>query len=127
MRTLLRILSYIMIVLVLPSCGTGGEGREAIKADKFAEVYTTLLEEGIRDRKNGLDSIASSKNATKILEGTGVTQEDFQNTLRWYNSDVRRWRPFLDDVVKRLEERANKEGNTPDPSPLAPAMPEKDR
>ena len=119
----MKILPYILLVLILPSCGTGAEGREAIKRDKFTEVYTTLLEEGIRDRKNGLDSIASSRNATEILTKAGVTREDFQNTVRWYNSDVQRWRLFLDEVVKRLEERANKEGNTPDPPPLAPAMP----
>ncbi len=109
----------LLLPMLLSSCGSGSKGREAIKREQFVAVYASLLEEDIRARTYVLDSVAAAGNNATVLADAGVTREDFQNTMKWYNADVERWQPFLDDVVRKLEARSLKQMDRRDPSPPA--------
>ena len=99
-RTLL-----VLLALSLASCHRDGPSQGQFDQKKFAALYADLLEISMKARRVGSDSTSAARQADSVLATAGVTRGQFEAAMRWYNDDVRRWKPFLDEVVRNLEER----------------------
>ena len=73
-----------------------------IDSEQLAEVYVALVRnEGMLERWRTFDT--GKFDPDTVLSGLGVTQEQIEETIRYYNRDVRRWKNFYADVVKIQE------------------------
>ncbi len=48
--------------------------------------------------------------APEVLKGFGITEEQYRNTVAYYNGDVQRWKSFYDDVIRKLQEKGKPAG-----------------
>ena len=101
----MRSLFVIIPLFFLYSCHTGNSAREVLPREKFVSVYCDLLQEVQRSRNVGTDPSTAEKNVAEVLSRAGVTKEDFEETTRWYNIDIQRWKTFYEDVTRELERR----------------------
>jgi hypothetical protein len=102
---IMRSLFALIPLFFLFSCHTGNSAREVLPREKFVSIYCDLLLEVQRSRNVGTDPSTAEKNVTEVLNRAGVTKEDFEETARWYNSDIQRWKTFSEDVTRELERR----------------------
>ena len=84
---------------------TGDSTREVLPREKFVSVYCDLLQEVQRSRNVGTDPATAGNNVAEVLNRAGVSREEFEETTRWYNVDVQRWKTFYEDVTRELERR----------------------
>ena len=87
------------------SCHRGDSAREVLPREKFVSVYCDLLQEVQRSRNVGTDPATAEQNVAEVLNRAGVSKQDFEETTRWYNVDVQRWKTFYEDVTRELERR----------------------
>lgn len=73
--------------------------------ERFVAVYCDLLQEVQRSRNAGSDPSTAEKNVAEVLNRAGVSKADFEETARWYNIDIQRWKTFNEDVTRELERR----------------------
>jgi hypothetical protein len=102
---IMRPLSVIIPLLFLFSCHKGDSARETLPREKFVSVYCDLLQEVQRSKNVGADPSTAEKNVAEVLHRAGVSKEDFEETARWYNADIERWKTFYEDVTRELERR----------------------
>ena len=101
----------LLFTITMTSCEVQRETTHVIEPKKFAAIYAELLEAAVRTRQSGTDSVSAAKNTEAVLARSETTREEFQVTVHWYNADVRRWKPFFEEVVKKLEENTKRGGN----------------
>jgi hypothetical protein len=101
----LPILAYLAVGLlfILTSCSPK-EQASVIPEPKFVSLYARLTTASVTARPVPPDSLGSVQMVDSILALEGVTRERFNATVRWYDEDVRRWKPFFDQVVAALED-----------------------
>lgn len=101
----MRPLFVVIPLLFLFSCHTGDSAREMLPRERFVAVYCDLLQEVQRSRNAGSDPSTAEKNVAEVLNRAGVSKADFEETARWYNIDIQRWKTFNEDVTRELERR----------------------
>jgi hypothetical protein len=87
----------------LLSCGRQEGVPSQMSEEKFLSVYCTLLKNAQNMKNWGQDPRTASKYADSVLAREGVTREDYDETVRWYNADVQRWKTFSEAVIRELE------------------------
>jgi len=97
---------WLFATLALVGCSRSTGDAPPIDVEKFAELYANLLVVSAQDSSSRLADAPTGAAADSVLAQAGVTREAYEQTVRWYNEDVRRWRDLLDRVVSRLEKRA---------------------
>lgn len=107
MRTTLACFSLILL-LAQDSCSSRAPSN-VIPEPKFVSVYARLTTATVTARPAPPDSLSSAQLADSILALEGVTREQFDATVHWYNEDVTRWKPFFDKVVQALEDSVRKQ------------------
>jgi len=98
-------ITYVIILtatLTLTSCENQTSQEKLLEAERFTQIYIALLEEGIKLKNLSPDS-AHVFEGEAILSTFSVTQEEFRETVRFYNQDLTRWREFFSAVVKQSE------------------------
>ena len=101
---------YLLVFLPLMlSCSTGPRAR-VLTPDRFVTIYVDLLESSITKSNVPVDSAAMADSAQAILARDGTSRAEFDSTVAWYNADVRRWRPFYEDVSREIERRIKSGG-----------------
>ena len=109
MRTTFALVCYAMIlVLTQDSCSSRAPSN-IIPEPKFVSVYARLTTATVTARPVPPDSLGSAHMVDSILALEGVTREQFNATVRWYNQDVTRWKPFFDEVVQALEDSVRRQ------------------
>jgi hypothetical protein len=104
MRKSIALISLAAFFLVpLGSCRHEGQSN-ILPESKFVSVYARLTAVTVTARPVPPDSLGSARLVDSILTLEGVTREQFDATVRWYNEDVQRWKPFFDQVVRALED-----------------------
>jgi Domain of unknown function (DUF4296) len=93
---------------VLAACSSDKPAPDIISQDAFVEVYVDLLRTAPTDT-----SEARSENARRILGSHGVSPEEFRAAVQYYNTDPEKWKPILDEVVRRLEEEQRRPDDAP--------------
>ena len=106
----------IVFLCALAACGpvTGDESYPG--PQEFGPVYAEMLIRAT-DPATVTSSGASRQGAQdSILASTGMTREEFNATVEWYNQDVKRWGELLQNVVRYLEEESEtwEENHPPD-------------
>jgi hypothetical protein len=103
----------VICLIVLSGCQNGTRPPDVLEETRFVQIYCDLLQESRRSANTAADTVTAAQNAARIFEQDGVSPEAFEATVRWYNSDVRRWQSFLEKVNAEMERREA----TPKPLP----------
>jgi hypothetical protein len=75
----------------------------------FVSVYAKLTSATVTARPVPPDSLSSARMVDSILNQEGVSREQFNATVQWYDQDVKRWKPIFDEVVLALEDSVRKQ------------------
>ncbi len=108
-----RILT-LLIFFTPVACSSGNAPSSPAHQDEFVEAYIDLL------RRSVDTSEARAENVKEILSSHGYTPEEFQAAVEYCNADPARWKPVLDEVVRRMEENQQR-GVDPQKTGLAPS------
>jgi hypothetical protein len=89
-----------------------GKPANVIPEPKFVSLYAKLTTNSVTARPVIPDSLSPARMVDSVLASEGVTRDQFSATVRWYNEDIRRWKPFFDEVVQALEDSVRKQQKT---------------
>ncbi len=103
----------LLCSLIAGSCSLFSRRHQVLTPAQFAPVYTDLAVATFSAKKAGLDSANTAHRIDSILTRYDVTPEQLQASLDWYNADVRRWKPFFDSLMQRLDAASRSELNRP--------------
>jgi hypothetical protein len=104
MSPLRSVLLLILLAFGLTSCGRQEGTPSRIDEGKFLSLYTNLLKNAQNMRNWGQDPRTAARYADSILANAGVSRQAFDETIRWYNADVRRWKSFSEAVIHDLDQ-----------------------
>ncbi len=93
------VLSLATAALLAGSCSRSQEPRP-LDQRRFAQLYVQLNRAGVSVRDMGSDTAAARRRADNVLRRAGVSRQEVEATVRWYNEDVTRWKGFFDAVMK---------------------------
>ena len=86
--------SLILILLVaIQSC----KNRQAIEEKKFVKIYTDMI--FMKDTS----SLSQLEIKEELLKRFNVHENDYDNTIKYYNDDPERWQPFFDSIITYIE------------------------
>jgi Domain of unknown function (DUF4296) len=88
---------YIPLILLFSSCSAA----PPVKEDKFIKIYVDMLIAQDTTRATGgqLEVVKS-----EVLKSYSVSEADYDSTLKFYNSDPKRWSDFFDKAIAYLEQ-----------------------
>ena len=98
-----KLLVAVLITLAC-ACRKNETPLSRIEKGKFEAMYIDLLDSAQTIQSTPGDSSLSPV-AQRILQRHGVTQEQFKETMHYYNTDTRKWKEFYLDVTKRIDTR----------------------
>ncbi len=75
---------------------------------RIAAVYADLLNAAVEARSARLDSAAAAARADSVLTADSTSRQEFEAALAWYNADVQRWKPLMENLVGVMDERIRK-------------------
>ncbi len=96
----------IFMCIVLSACTTQDESKNTIEAEVFEEVYAQLLDSSAVPQQTTDTTL--SPVARRILERNGVSLEQFNATVNYYNADTKKWGEFYTNIVQRFDEKHRK-------------------
>ena len=78
----------------------GCSKSKIINEDKFVKIYADLV-----IQQDTLNSLHYKTDSTKlaVFKRFNVNEEDYKNTIDYYNQDPGRWENFFDKVTSYLE------------------------
>lgn len=95
------------LTILLASCSHNQNPAGAIAPEKFEAIYIELLDSAAIAQPSSIDSTLSPT-AERILQRHEVSIEQYKSTVASYNTDIRKWKVFYDDIVKKFDERSKK-------------------
>ena len=98
----------IALVFLLAGCTQQNTPVHILDKEKFPAVYVALMEAKAKRTRLTDHTVDTTfaKDKEEIFTKFGATEEEFRATVLSYGSDVRKWREFYDDVVRRLEQKS---------------------
>jgi Domain of unknown function (DUF4296) len=90
------ILSQVFILLSFSGCSK----NRIINEDKFVKLYADLVIQ--QDTLNTLNYKTDSLKIA-VFKRYDVNEEDYKNTIKYYNQDPSRWEKFFNKVTAYLE------------------------
>ena len=94
-----RIISIFIVILFL-SCSGDRHSHLPAKQQRFVHIYTELLklkEKNISPQKAYIDS------SIAVLHKYQYTQEEYDQTLAYFNKNPKRWKVFYEEVLEQLK------------------------
>lgn len=88
-----------VFIIILTGCK-----EQPVSEDKFIKVYTDLII--AQDTANTAFTLDEVKRA--VFAKYKVTDEDYNNTFKYYNENPERWEIFFDKAIAYLESQRNK-------------------
>ncbi|MBK7378437.1 MAG: DUF4296 domain-containing protein [Ignavibacteriales bacterium] len=85
-------------------------GSDKIPEDDFIKIYTDIIIVQDTLKLSGEELLLHKKT---ILIKYNYTEQEYENTVNYYNEDVERWEIFFEKTLNYLEELKKKE--TPKP------------
>ena len=90
----------LLFIFVLTGCSN------RINEDKFILVYSDLvIAQDTLKTNNNLNAIKST-----VFRKYNVTEKEYTETLKYYNSDPRKWEAFFNKTISHLEDLRSKKG-----------------
>jgi len=73
--------------------------EKIIEQDKLVLIYTDLLiaQDTVTLDDRGVDSLKQS-----VFKKYNVTEKEYENTIEYYNDDLKRWEEFFDKVTAHI-------------------------
>lgn len=81
-------------------------GSDKIPEDDFIEIYSDIIIVQDTLKLNGEELLLHKK---IILKKYNYTEQEYENTIDYYNEDVGRWENFFEKTLQYLEELKKKE------------------
>src|SRR5262245_17577052 len=90
------------IVLCLFMGCSSGEPEGVLDKETFAKVYAAMVE---NERQSGLQSLYNVRqyDSDTTLTRLGVTRDQIERTVAYYNQDLRRWHEFYIEAMRAVE------------------------
>ena len=82
----------LLMALAVFACSSSTSDSPPVPSETFARIYAELLVLSSADSAESLADAPAGAAADSVLARAGVTREAYQETVRWYNEDVTRWR-----------------------------------
>jgi hypothetical protein len=97
----------LMMTFLAQGCAQDSPPEGVVPMETFAEIYASLVE---NERLAGPAILLNTKqyDADTTLARFGVTRDQIQRTIEYYNEDVRRWHAFYVEAMQRIEWGAGK-------------------
>ncbi len=96
----------IFLCIVSGACTTHDKSKNTVETEVFEEVYSQLLDSSAVPQQTTDTTV--SPVARRILERNGVSLEQFNATVNYYNDDTKKWGEFYANIVKRFDEKHRK-------------------
>jgi len=87
---------FIPLTFLLASCSDSPPVRE----EKFVKIYVDMLIAQDTTKPDGKQLVVMRK---KILKKYSVSDTDYNSTLKFYNSEPKRWSEFFDKAIAYLQ------------------------
>jgi len=100
-------LLLLIALSVVESCRRDSPPPDVLATATFAAVYVALVEEGEIHRSFG-GKHGAPFNADKTLARFGISRDQVEQTIRYYNEDLERWRGLYAEVVKLQDQNEKK-------------------
>jgi hypothetical protein len=93
---LIFLLNLISLLILFSGC----DRDNIIEQEKLVLIYSDLLiaSDTSAVNENNLDSLRTS-----VFNRYSVTEEEYENTLEYYNEELERWDEFFDKVNAHIE------------------------
>lgn len=90
------------ILLILTFCS---EQKPLVPEDKLIIIYTDLMfsQDTVLINNDNVDSLK-----TEVFARHNINEEDYQQTIDFYNKTPERWEKFFDRVVEYIESLKSK-------------------
>ncbi|MFO7524612.1 MAG: DUF4296 domain-containing protein [Ignavibacteriaceae bacterium] len=90
------------ILLLLTFCS---EQKPSVPEDKLIIIYTDLMfsQDTVLINNDNVDSLK-----TEVFARHNISEEDYQQTIDFYNKTPERWEKFFDRVVEYIESLKSK-------------------
>jgi len=90
----------LSLLLCLSLFLSGCSDDKVIEEEKLVLIYTDLLiaQDTVSLNDKDLDSLRLS-----VLKKYDVDENNYDETIKYYNEDLKRWEVFFDKVTKHLE------------------------
>ena len=97
-----RILLVALLALVAGGCSDNTVPADVLDKETFAEVYAALVE---NERVSGPQTLYNIRryDPDTTLARLGVTREQIEHTIAYYNQDLRRWHEFYIEAMRKIE------------------------
>lgn len=91
-----------LLMLVVGGCSEGDVPAGILDKETFAKVYAALVE---NERVSGPQTLYNIKryDPDTTLARLGVTREQIERTVEYYNQDLRRWHEFYIEAMRAIE------------------------
>ena len=109
MRTIGIFSSIVIVISFIYGCGEKPSrfaGKAPIPQETFIQLYVDILIAGESGKLSKVDSSHTPPRSAvldSIYNKYGVTEVQVQQTINEYSKDLRRWKEFYDEAIKRLE------------------------
>ncbi|MGQ9798016.1 MAG: DUF4296 domain-containing protein [Ignavibacterium sp.] len=94
MKKIYHILTLSLVIFI--SC----EEKPSVEEDKFVKVYVELIS---APDSISVDSTKFFDYKKKVFSNFNLTEKDYEQTVKFYNKDPKRWGDFFNKVVKHIE------------------------
>jgi hypothetical protein len=92
-----RIVSLVLFILITYTFFQSCQKSSAIDEKKFVKIYADMIL--IEDTSSLSQPIIKEK----VLKKFSVSENDYDNTIKIYNSDPEKWQAFFDSVIVYIE------------------------
>ena len=100
-------LCFLTTFLFVLDCGKGKHVPSP--QEKFVQVYVELVK--LRERLPSTNPVFVDSSRT-ILKKYGLTKQEYDQNLAYFNEEPERWEAFYQEVLKRLEHKENVPSST---------------
>lgn len=96
-----KYLFLFLSILNLTTCNRNGDSTSLNNQEKLIQVYITLTK--LQERLPVQDP-AFLDSSRAILEHYHFTEEEYNQSLSYFNEKPERWQTFYQEVLKQLED-----------------------
>lgn len=101
-----KITSLFLLLVFLPCLIfiNGCSGNDRIPEKKLIKIYSDLvISFDTTSEKSNVDSLRQ-----KVLSRYGVTKEEYERSVNWYNRNPKEWSGFFNKVIAHVDSLKNR-------------------